>query len=94
MNKVTRFEKGEPVHHAKLSMLLLSLSPIDKLDDNGEIDSAYSISFEANTHFRQLEHIFHHIHVNMHELALCKVGDRSVFNKFIVKKSNHKRLLM
>lgn len=86
MKQVKAFENGKEVVRDALCMPLLSLSPIAKRDAEGEVESGYAITFDAESHIRQLEHVFHYFHVNVHDWAVCQIGDSCSLMKCIAER--------
>lgn len=86
MCKVMQTIDGQTLHAEELSTPLLSLSPLAYRDNTGEIESAHATSFDATTHWRQLEHIFNYYHDDVHQWAVSQVGDSCALNKAIATK--------
>lgn len=86
MKQVKSIEKGNEVVRDELCMPLLSLSPIAKRDAEGEVESGYAITFDAESHIRQLEHVFHYFHVDVHVWAVCQIADSCSLNKCIAER--------
>jgi len=85
MKKCKRQEDGKTILHTTLKMPLLSISPIAKHDDEGEIVDAQTIIHDTEAHVRQLESIFHIFNVDVHKWAVCQLGDSCPLNKAIAK---------
>lgn len=55
-----------------LGITVLSISPISKKDEYGEVVSAHTTTFDAESHIHQLEHILTYYHVDVQERAVCQ----------------------
>lgn len=67
-------------------MPFLSIPPIVKRDEHGDVESSNATSFDAETHNRQLEDIFHYYHVNVHKWAVCQIADICALNNCLAKR--------
>ena len=83
---VSVIENGKDCIKHLLKTPLLSLAPIPSRNEEGEIDSEHGINFNAESHIRQLEHVFNWYHVDVYEFCACQIADSCNLNKAIAKK--------
>lgn len=85
MKKVAVLQDGEEHFKEELTMPLISLSPMSKVEmaDDCEQENTEATRFDAETHVHQLEDIFRFYNCDVHDWTLCTIGDNCAVNKRI-----------
>jgi len=85
MKEVRVVRNGFMVTEEEICTPLISVSPISKASDLEDEENYEATEFDAVTHVRQLEDIFHIYGINFHEWMLCFIADNAPVNKRIAK---------
>ena len=83
MKKVSFLMNGIIQSKEELSMPLLSVSPIqhiDNEDDENSGNQSETTEFNSTAHIRQFETVFNFFHQNIHEWAVCQISDNCSLN--------------